>query len=190
VKAVENKLEQEIEAIEEEKKEESKLFRAIKKTYLILIALFMILLLLLNSFAGTHLMHIFAGKLESSEVKENRLTLKDGAEIVFQYPSFEVLRALFITNQKTEFKACLTGTIENKTYNVESIYIPTIYHKDVYSVTSAICNNETIIDLHSHPSLMCLFSNQDIESYYNYKKINPKAIMALMCDEKRFNIIR
>jgi proteasome lid subunit RPN8/RPN11 len=51
-----------------------------------------------------------------------------------------------------------------------------------------MCNKETIIDLHTHPFLHCIFSNQDIDSYEKYRKYNPDAIMALMCEENRVSM--
>lgn len=74
-----------------------------------------------------------------------------------------------------------------KIYKVYGFYIPKIFSNDVFSVTSQICNNKTIIDLHTHPILHCIFSEQDIKSYNQLKRSNPDLIMVLMCDEKRFN---
>lgn len=74
-----------------------------------------------------------------------------------------------------------------KIYKVYGFYIPKIFSNDVFSVTSQICNNKTIIDLHTHPILHCIFSEQDIKSYNQLKMSNPDLIMVLMCDEKRFN---
>ncbi|MBN2368740.1 hypothetical protein JXC34_06985 [Candidatus Woesearchaeota archaeon] len=168
--------------------EESRLKRFFKRAYIILLALFLVMLLLVNTNTGYHLLSVISGKIASSTLNENyEFELRGGIKVIFQKEIFEELRTLYQNNQKNEFKVCLTGNKQNSDYVVEGAYVPEIYKQDVYSVTSQICNNETIISLHSHPPMRCIFSEQDLKSYESFRRINPDGIIALMCGEERMN---
>ncbi|MEM2131442.1 MAG: hypothetical protein QXR96_02880 [Candidatus Woesearchaeota archaeon] len=191
-------LEDDILELEQEKIEESKLKKVLKKIYLILITFFIIFLLISNLF-GFHILNIIFGKIISKNIDENYeidLANKNLAtiKIIFGKENYNALLQIFRQNQNAEIKMCLFGNInitdsinKYKVYNVKGIYVPKIFNRDVFSVTSEICDKNTIIELHTHPILHCVFSNQDIESYNQIKKYNPNVIMGLMCDEKRFN---
>ncbi len=173
---------------EHEHEEESPIKRFLKRTYIIIIALFLIVLLIVNTNAGYHLISLFNGKIISSTLQEDySFDLKFGGKVFFKENIYEILREIYIKNQKAEFKACLTGYKEDNNYIVTGLYTPKIYAQDVFSVTSQICNNETIISLHSHPPFRCIFSEQDITSYNRFKQINEDAIIALMCDVDRLS---
>ncbi len=179
---------EEFEEIKEVKEEESKLKKLIKKLYVIFIVLFLLSLLLFNSLFGTHAFQIITGKIISKEISiDYTITLNNSSKIFFGEDNYNILLYLFRENQQTEIKVCLLGEKIENNYYIKGIYVPKTFQKDVYSVTSLPCNSSTIISLHTHPILHCIFSNQDMESYNKYKYINKDMIMALMCDEKRFS---
>jgi hypothetical protein len=173
--------------LEEFKEEESELKKALRKIYIIIIALFLVLLILANTLAGSFLVFSINGRISSVTIKDHAITFA-GRNIYFEPAISDRLRQYYLDNQKTEIKLCLTGKKEGTNYSVTGIYAPEIYKKDVFSVTSQMCNKETVIDLHTHPFLHCIFSNQDIDSYEKYRKYNPDALMALMCEENRFSM--
>jgi hypothetical protein len=167
--------------------EESKLKKLLKRTYVVGIALFLVFLFLVNTLPGYHIVSLVSGRLVSSTLQEDySFSLKNGGIVIFQLAVFENLRELYLDNQQHEIKVCLTGDKNNSTYHVTGMYIPKIYHQDFRSVSSEFCNSETIVTLHSHPFLSCIFSDQDIKSFNNYRKSNPDALLGLMCEQERF----
>jgi proteasome lid subunit RPN8/RPN11 len=170
----------------DKQEEESRFRKVLKKTYVLITVFLLLILFLVNTAPGYHLISVLSGKIVSSTLEEDyTFNLKYGGKVVFNKKVYENLRQIYQENQKHEFKACLQGEKKNKDYYVDGIYIPKIYSQDVFSVSSQICNSSTIISLHSHPPLRCIFSEQDIKSYNNFKQINPRAMLGLMCDEER-----
>ncbi len=181
-------MDEDVEKFEEENiEDDSPLKKFLKKTYIILMALFLVMLILGNSFAGSHLVFLFSGKIASTTLTNNTLSFQNKT-IYFEPAIIEALNQLYNDNPKTEIKLCLTGKRQGDSYFVTGMYTPVIFKKDVFSVTSQICNTRTVLDLHTHPYLHCIFSNQDMKSYQEYRKYNPDAIMALMCDIDRFSL--
>ncbi|MEM3374313.1 MAG: hypothetical protein QXE31_03770 [Candidatus Woesearchaeota archaeon] len=176
----------------ESQQEESELKKILKKTYIILITFFIIFLLISN-LLGFHILNILFGKIISTEINDNYEIILNNKKIIIGKENYNALLSIFRQNQKSEIKMCLYGNISNEqnlgyqVYNVKGIYIPKIYGSDVYKVVSEICDDKTLIELHTHPILHCIFSNQDIESYNQIKWDSPNVIIGLMCDEKRFN---
>ena len=168
---------------EELKKEESKLFKTLKRIYVIIIALVLLSLLLVNTQTGYHLVSLVSGKLVSSQLNEDySFDLKQGGKVYFDELVWKQLSYIYENNQKHEFKVCVTGEKVNNSYYATGIYEPYIYKQDVFSVTYQPCNSSTIISLHSHPPLSCVFSQQDMRSYEMFQTINKDGIVGLMCD--------
>lgn len=171
---------------QEEIPEDSPLKKALKKIYISVIALFLVSLLVMNTGAGNHIISYLSGKVVTSRLQEgNMFELKNNGSVVFDEIAFLTLQELYKNIQKTEFKVCLTGYKKEKDYFVEGLYIPKTYDKQVYSVTAALCDNSTIISLHTHPYLHCIFSDQDIENLAAYRQSNPDVILGLMCDRDK-----
>ena len=162
--------------------EEHPVKRVFKKTYIISVALLLIVLLMVNTNAGYHIINLVSGNLVSSRFEDYVFTISDSKRVVFTNETWESLLTIYRANEQHEFAVCLKGTINDGTYNIDELYSPTIFKQDVYSVTSEECQ-DTIIALHSHPPLQCLFSEQDIKSYEIFKQRNPDAMFALMCSE-------
>jgi proteasome lid subunit RPN8/RPN11 len=177
------------EEIEEDVKEESRLMKLFKKTYIIVITLIIVTLLLANTNLGYHMVTLLSGKIISSTMNPDfTFDLKYGGEVKISEPMMLRLQQLFRENQKTEFKACLLGKKEGDDYVVDDIYVPLIYKQEVYSVTSEMCSEGTIISLHSHPPMRCIFSEQDITSFNQFRQErNKDGIIALMCGEDRMS---
>tara|TARA_Y100000310_G_scaffold179691_1_gene179658 strand:- start:1660 stop:2229 length:570 start_codon:yes stop_codon:yes gene_type:complete len=170
--------------------DQTPLKKAIKAIYKVVIALILLFLFLSILVLGYDLMDILAGKSSSSKLNHG-LTLNFNQEsIVFSQKSYEKLKNLYLNNQKTEIKVCLTGFKQENNYQVNNIYIPKTKSKSVFQVTSSPCNKETIISLHTHPYKHCIFSKQDIESYESFKNTNKDGIIGIMCEIDRFNFYK
>jgi len=131
---------------------------------------------------------IFAGLIESSKLQENQLKARDDIILNFDPKIIETLDQLHKENIGLEFKACLSGTEENKIYNITSIYEPVTFLKEYDQVISEPCKENTLISLHSHPLKHCLPSAQDIKTFNKFKEKNSKALMVIMCEKERFNV--
>ncbi len=174
--------------LEEDIKEESRLMQVFKRSYVIVISLILVFLLLANTNMGYHLVSLFSGRIVSSSMNPDyTFDLKLGGKAYFEKETYAELLQMYKENQKHEFKACLLGKKEGKDYFITGLYVPRIYNQEVYSVTSEMCNADTIISLHSHPPLRCIFSEQDIISYNRFKERNKNGIIGLMCGEERIS---
>lgn len=167
------------EDIEDEEETESQ--RRIKKISKYVIGAMLILMML--SFVVPF--DVIFSLLESDKVKDGQIQLTDN-RVLFKPEVLDELKEHYKANQMTEIKICLTGYIEEKDYKITGFYSPKTYFKTPISIRSDPCNDETIISMHTHPFRNCLFSYQDIVSYNYYKRINPKAMTAVMCDIDRF----
>lgn len=176
------------EELDEDIKEESKLMKLFKRSYIIVLSLIMVFLLLANTNMGYHLVSLFSGRIVSSTLNSDySFDLKLGGKAYFEKEVYDRLLQMYNDNQKHEFKACLLGNKKDKDYFITGIYVPLIFKQEVYSVTSEMCNTSTIISLHSHPPLRCIFSEQDIISYNRFKERNKDGIIGLMCGEERIS---
>jgi proteasome lid subunit RPN8/RPN11 len=171
---------------EPEIEEESKVFRVIKKIILFIISIFL-LFLILSYLLPFNLLSIIPSQLNSYEINNDEITLKNNDLIIFENDTYDELLEFYNNNQQHEFKACLVGNKEDKLYKIEKIEIPVILSQDFSSVRAIPCTKETIISLHSHPFKSCYFSVHDINSYRLVKNINGEALIGIMCEPARFN---
>jgi hypothetical protein len=160
-----------------EPKEESELQKKIRKITKTAISVLLIVLML--SFIIPQ--EVVSSLIESNKIENYQINLKTKT-IYFTHDAYEKLKQYYFYNQLTEFKVCLTGEINGTNYFVTSFYSPTTFFKTPTSVSSELCNNETIIALHTHPYRNCIMSEQDILTYKKYEK----ALGAVMCDTERF----
>lgn len=156
--------------------------------FIIVLAIFLIVLTLSYFLTNPTARSVFLGLLESSKLNENQLTTRDDIIINFSPDVLEELNFLQDSNKEKEFKACLSGEVNNKVYTINSIYEPIIFLQEYDKVVSEPCNKETLIDLHSHPLKHCLPSEKDILSFNRFKEKNLKALMVIMCEKDRFNV--
>ena len=161
-----------LEGIEEDEfidKKKNKLWITIASVILILLKLSFLIPL-------ERLVSILKSKKISSEYI---IELKNDGKISFTEEVYFELRQKYI-NTNTEFKICLLGNKTGETYEVNSYYYPRIFNADYDSVTSEGCNSQTIISMHSHPNVWCIFSAQDIKTYNLMKERNSNAFIGLM----------
>lgn len=126
-------------------------------------------------------------RVESKKIDSNyMIELDNNKRIFFSSKVYEEVRDNYL-NSKTEIKMCLLGNASQSNYFVTGYYLPRIISSQYDKVISESCNSKTLISLHSHPNFWCIFSAQDIRSYEQLKKSNPKAFIGLICDVDRFN---
>lgn len=169
--------------VEELYEEEHPYITVLKRVMIGGIAIFLVILML------TYLVptDIVAGLVASDTLKQDySVSLKNGGEVRFTQETYLTLQKIYFDNPETEFKVCLGGEHEGKDYFIDSLYIPKTHLKTFASVHSEQCNSETLIPLHKHPYRSCIFSEQDHRSHEAFKKIQPHALMGLMCESGRF----
>ncbi|MBU1975995.1 MAG: hypothetical protein KKG59_06340 [Nanoarchaeota archaeon] len=154
---------------------------------IVIISILIILGMILAFTGGGRIVSFVQGRFASSTVEDVTLITKQG-QIVILGDVYKELLDQYKKNQAHEWAACLIGTRNNDTIEIDDLYVPRIYDKSVYSVRSERCPQETIITLHSHPENHCVFSLQDLESYDDFLLINPDALTAIMCGKDRFTV--
>jgi proteasome lid subunit RPN8/RPN11 len=178
--------------IDEEWEEEHPLWTWTKRAFLFLVALFLFYLMFTYMGIGPDLLKVFEGQAASNALDEDySLYIDNSTKVIFTEELYGELFALFVDNQEHEFKACLYGEIELldsgvAVYQLDAVIVPEIYKQDIYSVSSAGCDSDALVSMHSHPYMKCIFSEQDILSYERYLEIAPDALLAIMCEEDRF----
>ena len=170
-----------IEIIEEEKPS------IFKKIFIIIIAIFLIILVTTYLLTDPLIRNIFAGLIESNKIDNNIVNINSTNKLIFQQNTYNELLAIYDSNIEKEFKVCLNGNIENGNYFINEIYVPETYLQTHNQVVAEPCSNITIVDMHSHPLKHCLPSEQDFISFKSFKEISNNAIMAVMCQRNRFN---
>ena len=132
---------------------------------------------------------VLEGRGESDKLEEFSVDF-DGGKVIFDPEIYQKIRDYYLSEEGPEIKVCMKGHKEGFTYYIDDYYVPEIHSQSVFHVSSEGCSEDTLIPLHSHPVKHCLFSEQDISSYRQFKKINPEAIVGLMCEVDRLNFYR
>ncbi len=162
--------------------EESELQRRIKRIAKIIMSLFLIMLIL--SFLVPD--DVLQSLIEQKQIKENRIE-SGKITILFEQDIYQTLKEIYLQNQLTEISLCLKGKIINNTYSVSSFYRPKTFFATPISISSAKCDENTIITLHTHPFNNCLLSYQDVISYKSYG--DEKLITMVMCSIDGFALL-
>ncbi len=160
-----------------------------KRNKLIITALSLVMLTIVTIYLvfGGNSLSIIEGRLASSKLAPDfSIDAGNGKKVIFGNGTYDVLKKFYLAEQKNEFKVCLTGHKNGKNYLVIGLYKPKTISQTVAEVTAELCDSKTIISLHSHPYAHCIFSDVDINSYETVRKINPDAIIGLMCEIDRF----
>jgi len=165
--------------LEEETEEQKKRRKVMKAVFSVILAIMVL------SFIIPY--DVLNSLISSSELNGNSIETQS-AKVLFKPETLTKLQDYYKANQLTEFKLCLTGFIKDGAYYVTDFYEPKILFKTPVSIHSEICNESTIIDLHTHPFKNCLFSEQDIMSFKNI--MNKEVLGAVMCDTSRFNFYK
>lgn len=125
--------------------------------------------------------------IESKNINDDyTIDLEKGKKVIFTKEIYENLKKRYVL-EENEFKVCLLGQKQKNNYIIKDYYVPKIISSTFVSVTSVSCNSSTIISMHSHPSMFCIFSRQDIKSYEKLKLTNPEIFIGLICNTDRFN---
>ncbi|MAG92030.1 hypothetical protein CMO83_05120 [Candidatus Woesearchaeota archaeon] len=166
---------------------ESKFSKIIKKSSIVIISLVMVFLIISYVLPRYSIFRIIAGQLNSYEVDDNVIILKNNQKIIFENNTYDELLGIYLDNQEHEFKACLIGNKQDNNYHVEKIEIPKIFSQTFSSVSAEPCEQDAIISLHSHPFKSCFLSVHDVRGYRFVRDINEDAIIGIMCESNRFN---
>lgn len=150
--------------------------RGMKKLLWVLTAVFILSIVIIYFLPGD-VLHILEGRIESSKL-EGFTAEYDGGKVIFSEEVYNELKSLYLENQETEIKVCLTGEKVGEDYYITELYIPKTFSATVYSVVSEGCG-DALISMHTHPFKHCLFSEQDIES--------SEGMIGLMCEIDRFS---
>lgn len=167
----------------DEEPEESKL----KKVFVIAISIILLLLFLFYLFI-TPLGDKIISLISSEKAQENQIDFSFNNKLIFLNNSLEQLKKIYLSNQRVEFKACLKGNKLDNTYFVNSLYIPKTFSQKFNQVVSEPCSSDSLVSLHSHPYKSCSPSQQDFNSFNEFKKQNKEALMIIMCEPNRFSI--
>ncbi len=167
------------------KEEQRKKF--FKKITVVSVAVIMIILVLSYYLSMPGVSEVIVSLAISSTVKDNQIEYNSTNRIVFIGNTYEELIAIYDANYAKEFKVCLKGYIDREDYYITELYKPKMYVQRFNRVVSEPCPADCLIDLHSHPELHCIPSDQDIKTFLRFKERQPKAIMAIMCERNRMN---
>jgi len=158
-----------------------------KKIFIAISSIILAVLVITYLVPGSHVLSILEGQATSYKLNPDlTIDLKNG-KIVFDNSTYEQLKQMYFAEQRSEFKACLEGHKDGLNYFITGVYVPETYSQSFSHVTAELCNSSTIIPLHTHPYKNCIFSYQDIRGLDAIRKVNPDAIIGLMCEPDRFN---
>lgn len=162
----------------------------LKKVFVIVMAIFLILLVSSFIFFDYGTAEVIAGFFHSSTIDDEFSTqLNSGRQLIFTKGTYNELLTEYFRNQRVEFKACLQGEIIDNNFIIDEVVFPKIYSQTYNQVVSDQCQKETLVLLHSHPERRCIPSQQDINNFEAFKQINPDAIMSVMCERDRFYFV-
>src|SRR3990172_10747711 len=183
-----NVKESDLDIIEELTEEEKRKRERLKKFLVAATGIFLAAITIVYLVPGGYVLNILEGQIESYTINEDFvIDLKDSKQVVFNETVYNELLAMYFAEQRSEFKACLEGYKEVSSYYVTGVYQPEMYSQSFSHVSSELCNKDTIIPLHTHPYKHCTFSLTDIRGLDSVRKVNPDAIIGLMCEPDRFN---
>ncbi|MFT4261199.1 MAG: hypothetical protein ACMXX9_02080 [Candidatus Woesearchaeota archaeon] len=160
-----------------------------KKYYIILIALFSVLLMASYIYLSFPVYGIIAGQIESQKINENVISTRD-IKIIFENQTNQIVFDAYHDNPDVETSLCLEGYRQNNNYYITYAYMPVIYSQSYTHVSHAPCSNETIAMFHTHPYKSCIASRQDIQTLRQNQDKNPDIIMIIMCEPQRFSVYR
>lgn len=151
-----------------------------KKLYVRVIAVFLVVLML----SLVLLNYDIIGQLVSKPVDENVLYLND---ITVRFADSPIALIFDSYDQELETPLCLQGSRDGSEYNIKSAYIPTMFDRSRTHVTHASCE-DTLILFHTHPYKSCLASGTDLNTLSKNQKLDPDIIMIVMCEPNRFSL--
>ncbi len=162
----------------------------LKRTLIIIAAIFLLALftsyLLIDSSTRLTILSLLAGsRLDNSTLHIDKIT-----RLIFNNESLNTLNDLYSKNLEREFIVCLAGIIVNNTYYIEQTIQPNTFLQEYDKVVSEPCPEDSLVSLHTHPFKQCIPSQQDLKTFDKFKKNNPDALMAIMCDKNLFLVYK
>ncbi len=154
------------------------------------VAIVLIIVVAIYSLGDYGFSDIVHGLLVSEKVDDDFTAVYNQYTIQFDAGAYQKLQELYFADLRHEFAACLQGTKEGLAYHVTDVLVPDLFSQSVFSVVSGTCDENTIIRLHSHPYKRCVFSPQDIYSYYQLREKYGNVMLGLMCEPDRFTFYR
>lgn len=171
--------------------EEHSYYRIAKRGLIFCVGLFLLYLITTYFGIGAYVLQIFEGQIVSEQIDANyTLFLGNATTVIFDQELYAELLDYYLAHQRYEFAACFMGNLtssdEGKVYLLSAMEIPHTYSQSVHRVVSSGCPPKTLVSLHTHPYKHCLFSDQDISSFFVFHARSPFGLFALMCEEDRF----
>jgi len=166
-----------------------------KPIFIKILSIFMLILVVGYLITNPITRNILFGLIESSSIEEDSnneyiVEIDSENKLFFMNNTYNNLIKIYDENPEKEFKVCLQGNVTNGDYFIHSIYEPTMSFQSHNKVIADPCPDNTLVSMHSHPFRHCLPSEQDLSNFKLFKKINPDALMAIMCERGRFNFYR
>ncbi len=159
----------------------------LRKTFIIIIGIFSILLILSFLYLEFPLFGIIWGQMESKPLQQNAIFVGN-ITVFFDAAALNTIQTEYANNQKAETSLCLLGSIQDNYYHITSAYKPVIITQSFSQVTFVPCSNDTIIMFHTHPYKSCIASDVDLNTLKENKLNNPYLLMIIMCEPSRFSI--
>ena len=185
-----------LEDLEEVKEEEiedhgpSKL----KKAWLIVVSVFLVLLMVSFIFVTFPIGDIIQGKVESNLLRGDTISLDD-FKIIFEDGTKDVLKSYYLAEQEVEISLCLEGYKEDDrhmtsfgNYFINNIYEPQTFESTYNHVSFEPYCLETVVILHTHPYKRCVASATDLDTLEKSKLNNEDVLMVVMCEPDRFSV--
>ncbi len=161
-----------------------------KKILIITLSIFLLILLLFYFLTSPQTKSIIYGFIESSKLIGNKIEIDKNTKLIFNDESLTTLNNLYNQNLEKEFKVCLKGIKINNTYYIQQTIQPKTFLQEFDKVIAEPCSEDTLVSLHTHPLKHCLPSQIDIKNFQEFKRKQPNALLAIMCEKNRFNIYR
>lgn len=162
-----------------------------KKIFVIVLTCFLLIIVLVYFLTNPLVRNIIGGLIESSTLDdEYGVNIDSDSKLIFLNNSYNKLIEIYDENLGKEFKVCLKGKIIDGDYLINVIYEPEMFFQSYKEVVSEPCPEDSLVSMHTHPLKHCLPSQIDLESFEMFKRKNPIALMAIMCERGRFNFYR
>ena len=159
-----------------------------KKLFIAALGLLLVVMTVIYLVPGDYVLSILEGQVTSYKLNDDlTIDLNGDSKVIFDNSTYQQLRELYFAEQRSEFKACLTGHKSGNEYIVTGVYQPETLSQSFSHVSAELCNADTIISLHTHPYKHCTFSLTDVIGLDSVRKVNENAIIGLMCEPDRFN---
>ena len=163
--------------------------KRIKKIFIRLSAIFLILLMISFLYLSAPVYTYVYGIVGSSKLNENNEAIfKNQILVRFNEETLTFLQELY-NPLGDERAVCLLGEKKGNTYEITSYYKPVVFDRAWNMVSHEPCSQETLIMLHTHPLKRCNPSRTDKNTLRITQHTKPDIIMLVMCGNRRFSAV-